>query len=148
MVYTKYLSIDYGDRRVGIGITDEEKKYSFSRDYIENDGQLYLNLLKLIKEENVEKIVLGYPVNLQSEKTEQTEKVEKFRQKFEQFLKDNSIKVIIEYFDERYTSKLAQQSIFSSGLSKSKRQDKGLVDSVSAQIILQDYLDKSKASGN
>jgi len=143
---TKYLGIDYGEKRVGIAVSDENKKYSFSRDFIENDAKFYSSLLKIIREENISKIVLGYPLNMSSEKTNQTLKVEDFRNKLEEFLKKNSAKAEIIFFDERFTSRIAESYIKDSGLKKSNRQNKGLVDSASAQIILQDYIDKTNNS--
>lgn len=140
---TKYLGIDYGSKRVGIAVSDENKKYSFSREFINNDKKFYENLLKIIKEESVEKIIIGYPLNFNSEKTIQTMAVEKFRCNLESKLKQNKVEAEIVYFDERLTSKIAQNSILNSGLSKRKRQEKGRVDSISAQIILQDFIDKT-----
>ncbi|MBL7128052.1 MAG: Holliday junction resolvase RuvX [Ignavibacteria bacterium] len=138
---TKYLSIDYGLRRVGIAVSDEDKKYSFSRDFLYNDNSLYINLLLLIKQEKISRIILGYPLNFKSEKTSQTIEVEKFKQKLESVLQDNSPTISVVLFDERLTSNLAKQNIISSGLKKKKRQNKGLIDSTAAQIILQDYMD-------
>ncbi len=141
---TKYLGIDYGERRVGIAVSDDTKKYSFSRDYILNDNRLNLKLQALILKENISRIIIGYPLNFKSEKTIQTLKIEEFKQTFEKFLKKNFIEAEIIFYDERFTSKIAESSIMNSGLKKSKRREKGLVDSLSAQIILQDYIDKNR----
>ena len=138
---TKYLSIDYGLRRVGIAVSDEDKKYSFSRDFLYNDNSLFNKLLSLIKQEKISRIILGYPLNLKSEKTSQTIEVEKFKQKLESILQENSLEISVDLFDERLTSNMAKQSIISSGLKMKKRQIKGFVDSTAAQIILQDYMD-------
>lgn len=140
---TKYLAIDYGEKRIGIAVSDESKKYSFSREHLLNDNSLYNKLLDLISEENVSLIIIGYPLNFKSEKTIQTLKTEEFRSNLEKFLDKNSIKTELIYFDERFTSKLAAESILNSGMNKKKRQEKGRVDSISAQIILQDYIDKT-----
>ncbi len=140
---TKYLGIDFGSKRVGIAVSDENKKYSFSRDFILNDKKFYENLLKIIKSEFIEKIIIGYPLNFKSEKTIQTLEVEKFRSELEAKLKKNNIAAELVFFDERLTSKIAQDSILMSGLSRTKRQEKGRVDSISAQIILQDFIDKT-----
>ena len=142
---SKYLGIDFGLKRIGIAITDESKTYSFARDYILNDGKHFDKLLKLIKEENVSKLIIGYPVNFKSEKTEITLSVEKFSET----LKNKLINISksnpeIIFYDERLTSGIAQHNIFASGLSNKKKKEKGLVDSVSAQIILQDYIDSLK----
>lgn len=101
------------------------------------------NIFKLIKDEDADKIVVGYPLNLKSEKTLQTLEVDKFINSLQSFFlsKKEDIEVVI--FDERFTSKLASDFIANSSMRKSKRKDKSMVDSISAQIILQDYLDKN-----
>jgi putative Holliday junction resolvase len=141
---TKYLGIDYGEKRTGIAVSDENKRYSFSRKYLINDSKFYSNLLNIILEENISKIIIGYPLNFKSEKTIQTLKIEEFKNQLEEFLKKKSLELEIIFYDERFTSNLAENSIMNSGLKKKKRQEKGLVDSLSAQIILQDYIDKLK----
>ena len=140
---SKYLAIDYGEKRIGIAVSDESKKYSFSREHLINDSNLFNKMLVLIKEENISRIIIGYPLNFKSEKTIQTIKTEEFRSNLEKFLDKNSLKTELIYFDERFTSKLAAESILNSGMNKKKRQEKGRVDSISAQIILQDYIDKT-----
>lgn len=144
MSTTRYLCLDYGEKRIGVAVSDESKSFSFSRGVLGNDPGLENNILSMIRTENIEKIILGYPLDLRSEKTEVTKKVEEFKGKLEKLLEKNSIIADIEYYDERLTSRLARESMLSSGLKKSKRRDKGLIDSISAQIILQDYLDKKK----
>ncbi len=141
---SKFLCVDYGEKRVGIAVSDGSKSYSFSRDYINNDDNFYRELLSIIKEENIVRIIIGYPLNFNSEKTIQTLKVEKFKTDLIEFLKKNSIEIEIIFFDERFTSKIAENCILNSGLPRKKRREKGLVDSISAQIILQDYIDKLK----
>ncbi|MBK8549972.1 MAG: Holliday junction resolvase RuvX [Ignavibacteria bacterium] len=140
---TKYLAVDYGEKRVGIAVSDESKKYSFSREHLINDKKFLEKLLAVIIEENVSKIIIGYPLNFKSEKTIQTLKIEEFKNTLEKFLSGKSVKAEIIFFDERFTSSLAQNSVLNSGLNKKKRQEKGRVDSISAQIILQDYIDKT-----
>ncbi len=141
---TKYLAIDYGERRIGIAVTDENKKYSFSRDFLYNDSEILARLLSLIKEENAVRIIIGYPLNFKSEKTIQTLKTEEFRNNLDSYLKKNSIDAEIIFYDERFTSRIAESGILNSGMKKKKRQEKGLTDSISAQIILQDYIDSQK----
>lgn len=140
---SKYLGIDYGEKRIGIAVSDENKKYSFSREHLLNDNKFFDRLISIIKEENIIKIIIGYPMNFKSEKTIQTLKTEEFKNNLEKLLNKNSLNTELIYFDERFTSKLAAESIFNSGMNKKKRQEKGRVDSISAQIILQDYIDKS-----
>ncbi|HQY51004.1 MAG TPA: Holliday junction resolvase RuvX [Ignavibacteria bacterium] len=144
---TKYMGIDYGEKRVGISVSDESKKFSFNRDYIFNDKDFYKNLTKLIITENVSNIVIGYPVKLNSDRTEQTDNVDKFAEDLRKYLESNNVKAELAFFDERLTSKIAAESLLRSGIKKMKRREKGLVDGISAQLILQDYLDKMNYSG-
>ncbi len=143
-VKTRFLGIDFGDKRIGIAVSDEDKIFSFSRDFLTNNNELYIKLLKIIKEENVSKIVIGYPLNFKSEQTIQTTKVIAFRNKLDEFLNKNFLPLELVFFDERFTSKIAQCRLIDSGCNKKARRNKGLVDSISAQIILQDYIDKNK----
>jgi putative holliday junction resolvase len=138
---TKYLGIDFGLKRIGIAVSDTGKKFSFYRDYILNDNQTLKNILALIKNENVSKIIIGYPLNFKSEKTEITASVDKFSEELTALLAKENINAEIVFFDERFTSSISQDNLINSGLSKKKRRDKGILDSMSAKIILQDYLD-------
>jgi len=138
------MAIDFGSQRVGIAVSDESKKFSFSREHFKNDKNLFRNILEIIRSENIEKIIIGYPLNLKSEKTQQTLETEEFSKKLTNQLISNSLRAEIVFADERFTSKIARYNILSSGLSKKKRENKGMTDSISAQIILQDYIDKVK----
>jgi len=100
-------------------------------------------IYKLLKEEDAGKIVVGYPLNLKSEKTLQTLEVDKFIAGLQSFFLSKNEDIAVEIFDERFTSKMASGYIAGSSMKKSKRQDKSMIDSISAQIILQDYLDKN-----
>lgn len=145
---TKYLALDFGEKRIGIAVSDENRKYSFSREHLINDGQSLQKIKKLVIDENVSKIIIGYPLNFKSEKTIQTMKTEDFRNKLEEYLVKNSLKTEILFYDERFTSKIAESGISHSGLKKKKKHEKGLVDSLSAQILLQDYIDRNKNLSN
>jgi len=139
------MGVDYGSRRVGIAITDEDKKYSFARDFFLNDKLLIKNIINFIRQENIIRIIIGYPLNLKSEKTQQTNEVEFFSQKLKNSIISNGLKAEIVYEDERFTSKIAEFNLMSSGLKMKDSRKKGLTDSISAQIILQDYLDRIKS---
>jgi putative holliday junction resolvase len=138
---TKYLGIDFGLKRIGIAISDSEKKYSFYRDYILNDKNAYQKIIDIISSESVSKIIIGYPLNFKSEKTEITLSVENFCEELKSLLLKKEKDVEIIYFDERFTSSISQDNLIQSGIPKKKRRDKGILDSMSAKIILQDYLD-------
>lgn len=141
---TKYLGIDFGLKRIGISVSDDSKSFAFQRDYILNTKDTFEKLIGLIKSENVTRIVIGYPLKFNSEKTHSTDDVEKFKLTLGNFLKKHSLDCEIHFLDERLTSSLAQYSLQNSGLSKKKREEKGTLDSISAQIILQDYIDTEK----
>lgn len=141
---TKYLGIDYGLKRIGISVSDSTKKYAFQRDYLINDKNSFQNLKKIIESENISDIIIGYPLKFNSEKTHITDDVIAFSEKLKNFLTQSKISCNIIFFDERLTSNLAKDNMINSGLSKKKRQDKGIIDSISAQIILQDYLNSKK----
>lgn len=142
----KYLGIDYGKKRIGIAISDENKIISFPRDYILNEKRTLDIIYNIVCIENVERIIIGYPLTLQSEKTDVTEEVEKFRDKIDLLLKNRGLNIKIDYYDERLTSSIAQHNLFETGKKKEKRKEKGLIDSLAAQIILQDYLDSRKGN--
>lgn len=138
----KTLGIDYGDKRIGIAISDDNNKVSFSRPHLSNDTKLFKKISEIIQTENVNRIILGYPINLNYEKSIQTLKTEDFKKSLETFLSKLGLQVEIFFSDERFTSSIAGQFISENVTNKKKKKDKGLVDSISAQIILQGYLDK------
>ncbi|MDH5599035.1 MAG: Holliday junction resolvase RuvX, partial [Cyclobacteriaceae bacterium] len=99
-----------------------------------------LELMAFIKEyllkESVDKIVLGLPVNLDNKNTDSTPHVLGFIKRLKKEIPD----IKVETLDERFTSKIAKDSIILSGVNKKKRRDKSLVDKISATLILQTYL--------
>ena len=132
----KYLGIDFGEKRVGIAVSDFDKAIVFPRDYLE-----YKTLPSLIKsigdlcaEEQIIKVVLGLPIEMGGTWGEKAKKVLAFGEKLKKALPS----IAIEYFDERLTTLGASRMLRSHGI-KAKEQRKG-IDSVSAQIILQNYL--------
>lgn len=128
---------------MGLAVSDETQRFSFERGAILNDGKLQENIYKFIKDEDADMIVVGYPLNLKSEKTLQTLEVDNFIERLQSFFLSKKEDIKIEIFDERFTSKMASGYIANSSMKKSKRQNKSMIDSISAQIILQDYLDKN-----
>ena len=133
---TKVLGIDYGEKRVGVAISDSLQIIASSLTTIETK-QFFLFLIELLQKEDIDRFVVGEPKNLDGSATDSTEMTENFVEKL-------SIKypnIPIKRIDERFTSKIAKQSILDAGTKKSKRRDKRLVDKVSAAIILQSHLD-------
>ncbi len=136
MTKGKYLGIDFGEKRVGIAVSDFDKAIVFPRDYLE-----YRSLPSLIKviadlcaQEQVVKIIIGLPIEMGGTWGEKAKKVLSFGAKLKKALPA----VAIQYFDERLTTLGASRMLRSHGIT-AKEQKKG-IDSVSAQIILQNYL--------
>jgi len=141
---SKYLGIDFGLKRVGLAVSDEGKSISFPRITISNDSNLMKKLLDICREDFISKIIIGMPLKLNSEDTHITKAVKIFGSELKYFLQKENICPEFFFIDERYTSSLAQSYINESVKSKKKRKDKSLTDCISAQIILQDFLDREK----
>lgn len=135
-VETRIMAIDFGKKRMGIALSDPLKKFAYPYKTILNDSKFFLECAKIIKEKGILKIILGIPNEETSSKTSIVESVKKFKLEIE---KKFTLDVI--FWDETYTSSIAQQRILVSVTKKSKRKDKGLLDMNSASIILQEYLD-------
>ncbi|MBU1096628.1 MAG: Holliday junction resolvase RuvX [Bacteroidetes bacterium] len=131
----RILCIDYGARRVGIAITDPLRIFVYPLTTIENNSFFWETFDTLIREYDIEKFILGYPLKEDGSRSSSTELIEKFRSELEK-----KINIPIEYYDERYSSELAKDRIIQSVSSKKKRRDKSLVDKNAAAIILEDYL--------
>lgn len=140
------MGIDYGSVRIGISVSDETNTIAFGKDVFDNDKNCFPKITGIIKQNGIGKIILGYPLNLKGNKSPQTLKVEEFEAKLRNYL-DNSLgegSVQIIRWDERFTSKMAQDSMLESGMKKKKRQQKSNLDIISAALLLQSYLDSMK----
>ena len=131
----KAVGIDYGTKRVGISISDSSQMIATALCVIENKN-IFSFLKELLEKEEVDTIVIGEAKNLDNTETDSSKQIYRFIEK----LKNKFPKILIKTIDERFTSKIAFQSIIDSGIKKKKRQNKSLIDEVSATIILQDYL--------
>lgn len=131
----RILAIDYGKKRTGIAITDELQIIASGLTTVAT-SELMDFLKKYTKDEAVELFVLGEPKQMNNEISES----EALILPFIETLKKEIPEIPVERVDERFTSKMAFQTMIDSGLGKKKRQDKGLVDEISATIILQSYL--------
>tara|TARA_B100001996_G_scaffold372881_1_gene349745 strand:- start:275 stop:688 length:414 start_codon:yes stop_codon:yes gene_type:complete len=131
----KILAIDYGLKRTGIAYSDEIIPIAHPLKTVQTH-LLWDFLNKYFSENTVQTIVLGMPKKLDGSSTDSTPHVKGFKKKLSKEFPQKNIIMI----DERFTSKIARQTIFLSGISKKKKKDKGIVDEVAAVIILQDYL--------
>jgi putative holliday junction resolvase len=131
----RILSIDYGLKRCGLAVTDPLKIIATALDTVETYN-LLTYLKTYISLEDVELILIGLPVDLKSQDTDITENVRKFAE----VLQKEIPMIQLTFVDERFTSKIASQSLLASGLKKKDRQQKGNLDKISAVIMLQSYL--------
>ena len=136
---SRVLAIDFGSKRIGLALSDPLRIFAYPYKTLNNDQSFWNDFKKIIEEKNVEKIILGYPMDDNGTKSEVAVKVEKFSRELVK-----KFKIDIIFWDERYTSVMAQEKILESVTKKSKRRNKGLLDSNSAAIILQEYLDERK----
>ena len=138
----KYLALDVGDKTVGIAISDElgvtsRGLFTLERVGIKKDTG---KILDVIKENKCSKVVIGLPLNLDGSDSIQTEKVREFKDKLQNKLNSNSMQdVELIFYDERFTTKIADRAMMDGGVSKQKRKE--IIDQQAAVIILQDYLE-------
>lgn len=133
------LAIDYGKKRCGIATTDDLQIIASGLATIETT-ELIEFLREYFAQNNVDEIVVGQPVDLRGNMSEVETDILKT---IEQIKKEFPM-MIIERSDERFTSKIASYFISQSGKNKKQRQEKGLIDKVSATLILQQYLEQKK----
>ena len=131
----RILSIDYGKKRTGLAVTDPLQIIAGGLATVAT-SQLFDYLQAYIAREQVEMIVIGEPRQPNGEPSENLARVQQFVNRWRKAVPQ----VPIQYYDERFTSVLAHQVMIDGGLKKKARQNKGLVDEISATIILEDYL--------
>lgn len=134
----KVLAIDFGLKRTGLALSDESRTFAFGLKTVESK-QLMTELKQLVVKEKISTLVIGEPKRLDASDSHITENVRLLKQALEKEFPSLQIHLI----DERFTSKMASAAIAQSGLKKSDRQNKSLIDEVSATIILQDFLHNS-----
>jgi len=132
---SRILAIDYGIKRTGIAVTDELQIIASGLTTIPSETAIPF-LTAYFSKENVSKVIIGEPKQMNGEPSESTPIIEKFVAAFKTAFPEMKI----DRVDERFTSKIAFQTMIDSGLKKKQRQDKGLVDEIAATILLQDYL--------
>ena len=135
----RILSIDYGKKRTGIAVTDPLQIIANGLATV-STSELFDYLKDYLSHEQVERIIIGRPLQTNGQPSENLQRVEQFVNRWKKEMPD----VPVEYVDERFTSVLAHQAMIDGGLRKKARQDKALVDKISATIILEDYLRSKK----
>lgn len=132
---SKILALDYGKKRTGIAVTDDLQIIASGLTTVDTENLLEF-LKSFLSKENVSIIVVGKPKRLDYTDSESEALIKPFLKNFESLFPN----VKIERVDERFTSKIAQRTMLQSGLKKKQRQNKALVDEISATLILQSYL--------
>lgn len=135
----RILCIDYGGKRTGIAVTDPLQIIATALQTVETH-QLFVFLKNYLKTEEVERILIGHPLNLDDSPTHATPLVEaaikRLHKEFPQ--------LPVERVDERFTSKLAGRAMLEMGMKKKQRREKGQIDQIAAAIMLQEYLAAKK----
>jgi putative holliday junction resolvase len=132
----RIFAIDYGKQRIGIAVTDSEKIIASGLTTLASP-EIFKFIEDYLKKEIVERFVVGYPKTLRNEKSEATVFIDPFLEK----LQKKYPHIPISLVDERFTSKIAFQTMIDGGVKKMARRNKALIDKISATIILQSYLE-------
>ena len=136
---SRILAIDYGRKRTGIAVSDPLQIIASGLTTVPTH-QLMDFLLNYIKQEQVECIIIGHPKQLNNEDSENMKNIVPFINRLKKILPDMPVQLV----DERFTSVLAHQTMLAGWLKKKDRQNKALVDEISATIILQSYLESRR----
>lgn len=135
----RILAIDFGRKRVGLAVTDPEQIIA-NRLTTVSTHTIWEFLKEYFQKESVETVVVGYPKQMNNEASDAVRYINPFLKKFQKIYPD----LKLEITDERFTSKIAFQTMIDGGLKKQKRQNKAMVDAISATIILQGYLEQKR----
>ena len=135
----RILSIDYGKKRTGLAVTDQLQIIANGLVTVAT-STLFDYLKDYIAKEQVERIIIGEPRQTNGAPSENMTRVMQFVNRWRNAFPE----IPIEFYDERFTSVLAHKAMLDGGLRKKKRQDKALVDEISATIILQSYLESAR----
>ena len=132
----RILAIDYGQKRIGVAVSDPNRIIATALGTV-NNGDIFQFLGEYIAKNPCQQLVVGYPKNLRNEPADIVPEIEKFIAIFlERFPHIDVVR-----YDERFTSKMAFQTMIDSGISKKRRQEKSLIDKISATILLENYLE-------
>jgi len=133
---SKYIGIDYGQKKIGLSVTDDDKVFAFPLETVKKID-FFDFIIDFTKKNNVEKFIVGKPIRMSGENSQIESEIIKFIKNLERKFPE----IPIIRFDERFTSKIAIKSILSAGVKKKIRLNKEIVDKISATIILRDFLE-------
>ena len=138
---SRIMALDYGKKRTGVAVTDPLQIIANGLATVPTSTVLDF-VMNYVKEESVERIIVGYPKQMNNEDSENMKRIIPFVN----LLRKRLPLIPVELYDERFTSVLAHRAILESGLRKKARQNKALVDEVSATIILQSYMESKQSN--
>jgi putative Holliday junction resolvase len=133
----RILGIDFGTKRIGIAVTDPLQIFAFPFKSVKNH-EFGSFIQEYVKTEQIEEFVIGYPMTLNNQPSESVKYIDPFIKKLKKLFPG----IRVNKVDERFTSGMALRIIIEGGVKKKGRQDKSMVDKISASIILQSFLDK------
>ncbi len=133
---SRIMAIDYGQKRVGLAVTDELQIISTALATV-SAHDIFTYLEKYVKLNNVELFVVGEPKQMDYQKSDASKYIDPFVKRLEKSFPQ----IPIARYDERFTSKMAFQTMIDSGIGREKRKNKALVDTISATLILQSYIE-------
>ncbi len=134
---SKIIAIDYGLKRIGVAISDESRVLAFGLDTV-SVSEIIPFLTQIVNKEHIDVFVIGKPLQKDNTQSEIENEILRFIKKLNLIFPQ----IVIERYDERFTSLIAKKTIIESGINKKKRADKKLVDKISATLILQSFLEK------
>lgn len=137
MIMGRILAFDYGKKRIGLAVTDQMQIIASPLVTI-SPSEIESFLLSYLKKEIVDEFVIGYPVQMNNLPSDSVKYIDPFLKRLGKLFPDKPLHLV----DERFTSKIALQTIIEGGVKKKDRRDKSLADKISASLILQTYLEK------
>ncbi len=132
----RFLGLDYGEKRIGVAVSDPLGLTAQTRPFVTNDKSMWLAFFTLIQENNISKIILGLPKNRLGVDTKKTEEIRKFSEKLKE---KTGLEIVFQ--NEAYSTKAVEKHLIAADVSRKKRKD--VVDSQSAAFVLQGYMDRS-----
>lgn len=138
----RILGIDYGTKRIGLAVTDSLQIFASPLRTVKNQ-EFDSFLTEYLRTESIDEFVIGFPLQMNNRPSEIVKYIRPFIRKIETRFPDKPVHLV----DERFTSEMAIKTIIDGGVRKKERQDKAIVDKISAAIILQSFLDKRKITG-
>jgi putative Holliday junction resolvase len=136
IIMGRIIGIDYGTKRIGLAVTDPMQIFASPMDTVKPE-EFYRFIDNYLKTEVIDAFVIGYPVQMNNQPSESVNQINPFIRKLRRAFPGT----VIHLMDERFTSRMALQTMIDGGVRKNDRRDKSLVDKISAAIILQSFLD-------